>query len=118
MDDHQATDISENTVDLTVEPGTLSTVWTKATIIRVMALWALLFIWFIWACTLTPSLKEVMIAMRISAVVGSILNILNWLPYPHSEGNICKIAWAGRLLGNYAIPFAVSLTSGIFARII
>ena len=94
----------------------VSSTWSRAAVFRVMILWIFLVVWGVWGFILVPSVAEIAVALQISVVVGSILNVLNWIPYPYTEDRVCRLAWAGRLIGNYAIPFAVSLTSGIFAR--
>lgn len=95
-----------------------SSVWTTAAVIRILILWVMLGLWALWTCSLFGSIepREALISLKISLFVGTILNVLNWVPYPCSERAMCRVAWFARLLGNYAIPFAVSLTSGLFAR--
>jgi drug/metabolite transporter (DMT)-like permease len=51
------------------------------------------------------------VALAMSAVVGTILNFVNWRGRPEAAAE--RRAWRLRLGMNYFVPFAVSLTSAL-----
>ncbi len=80
---------------------------------RVIGLWTFLVAWLGWYCAvLAPNTApgRILHAAIISAFVGATLNLLNWIPLP--PGFKDRAVWIFRVLGNFAVPFAVSLTAG------
>ena len=54
-------------------------------------------------------------AVALSVSVGSLLNALNW-SNPGTAPD--KLVWVLRFGGNYAVPFTVSLSTGLFGSLV
>lgn len=79
---------------------------------RVAILWVLLVGWAIWCIGFQDySSSQLKTAVLVCITVGLILNVLNWEPQPKAARE--QLLWILRVAGNFAVPFAVSLTSQI-----
>ncbi|MCB0218382.1 MAG: hypothetical protein KDH09_01690 [Chrysiogenetes bacterium] len=79
---------------------------------RVIILWGLLLAWALWCIGFHDySTGELNTALIVCAIVGTVLNTLNWEPQPKAARD--QLTWVLRVAGNFAVPFAVSLTSQI-----